>query len=122
MKNFLSFALTVALFLSSLVQSPIYCHYLLKKQYYAKVLCENKARPKMHCEGKCQLKKELKEQEEKSQSPISSPKVKQETTQFHQTSKQFSIETNDLVKSYPVFCLIGKPQSPGFSIFHPPTV
>lgn len=29
--------------------------------------CENKARPKMHCNGKCQMMKKLQEEEKKSQ-------------------------------------------------------
>ena len=31
----------------------------LTRDYAARVLCENKARPQLHCNGKCQLSKQL---------------------------------------------------------------
>lgn len=33
--------------------------YVFKYEYISKVLCENKAQPKLGCNGKCHLKKEL---------------------------------------------------------------
>ena len=44
-------------------------HYVLHKNYYAEILCENKKKPKMHCEGKCHLKKEIKEKENNNSNP-----------------------------------------------------
>ena len=76
----------------------------------------------MQCQGKCHLKKELKEQEEKDQSPVNPTNGKQQTVQFHQSIHQFSLQSFDTETGFQVICLIGKPQSPGFSIFHPPTV
>ena len=40
--------------------------YLTNTSSYAKN-CENKARPKMHCNGKCQMMKKLQQQEKKDQ-------------------------------------------------------
>jgi hypothetical protein len=34
----------------------------LNRDYAARVLCENKARPALHCNGKCQLSKQLRAQ------------------------------------------------------------
>lgn len=50
--------------------------YLLNKEYIAKYLCENKAKPAMKCNGKCHLKKMLQKQEEKQQ-PFSYPVLKE---------------------------------------------
>lgn len=33
--------------------------YIVNYEYVSTVLCENKAKPKMHCNGKCHLMKEL---------------------------------------------------------------
>ena len=40
--------------------------YATNTQAYAKN-CENKARPKMHCNGKCQMMKKLKQEEKKDE-------------------------------------------------------
>lgn len=44
----------------------------LNRDYAARVLCENKARPQLHCNGKCQLSKQLRLQaaREKRQHPL----------------------------------------------------
>ncbi|HTD93497.1 MAG TPA: hypothetical protein VK644_06785 [Chitinophagaceae bacterium] len=43
-----------------------YVDYYMDSAAYAKN-CVNKARPKMHCNGKCQLMKKIQEQEKKDQ-------------------------------------------------------
>ena len=47
--------------------------YIVNYEYITKVLCVNKAKPKMQCNGKCHLKKELAKASE-SETPISSNK------------------------------------------------
>ena len=47
--------------------------YAFNYEYISKVLCVNKAKPKMHCNGKCHLMKELAKTSE-SEAPISSNK------------------------------------------------
>jgi hypothetical protein len=47
--------------------------YVINYKYVSKVLCVNKAKPKMHCNGKCHLMKELAKTSE-SETPISSNK------------------------------------------------
>ncbi len=47
--------------------------YVVNYEYISKVLCENKAKPKMKCNGKCHLMKELAKTSE-NQNPISSNK------------------------------------------------
>jgi hypothetical protein len=47
--------------------------YVVNFEYISKVLCVNKAKPKMQCNGKCHLMKELAKTSE-SETPISSSK------------------------------------------------
>ena len=47
--------------------------YIVNYEYITKVLCVNKAKPKLQCNGKCHLMKELAKTSE-SQTPISSNK------------------------------------------------
>jgi len=48
-------------------------NYVLNYEYISKVLCVNKAKPKMQCNGKCHLMKELAKTSE-NEKPISSDK------------------------------------------------
>jgi hypothetical protein len=50
----------------------IVMEYALNKEYIAQNLCLNKARPRMHCNGKCQLMKKLTEEEKQNGSNQSS--------------------------------------------------
>ncbi len=54
--------------------------YVVNYDYISKVLCENKAKPKMQCNGKCHLMKELAKASE-NEKPISSDK-KSSTQEF----------------------------------------
>lgn len=122
MKKLLTILLPLCILLSSLGQSVILVHYLINKNYYATVLCENKAKPKMNCHGKCHMMKEMKEQEKKEQSPTAPTKEKQETVQFFQNCTAFSFNIFTETKKYNNFYLLPKLQSVSFSVFHPPTV
>src|SRR4249920_1504243 len=62
----LSIALTIVLQSVSLL--VIESEFNLNKSYVASVLCVNRDKPKMHCDGKCVLKKELTNQQEKESS------------------------------------------------------
>jgi len=96
--------------------------YLLNKDYIAKVLCINEAKPQMHCEGKCCLARKLKEQEKQDQQAPNSRKEKFDIQPFF-LPKQLSLvnirfshnveypTTEDLINS-----------SFHHSIFHPPNV
>ncbi|MCW3466309.1 hypothetical protein [Chitinophaga nivalis] len=41
--------------------------YYLNQSYIAKNLCINRDKPQLHCNGKCHLKKQLKEEDRRSQ-------------------------------------------------------
>src|SRR5437588_10408347 len=86
MKKLVSIIFIFSLLLSSFSSSIIYLHYLTNKNYYAQVLCVNKAKPQMHCNGHCHLKKQLDQQQKKEQStPIGSVKDKTEIVYFYQS-------------------------------------
>ncbi|WP_310590593.1 hypothetical protein [Dyadobacter sp. 3J3] len=40
-------------------------YFNLNRDYIAKILCENRDKPKLHCNGKCYLAKILKQQQDK---------------------------------------------------------
>lgn len=67
--------------------------YIVNYEYISKVLCVNKAKPKMKCNGKCHLMKELAKASE-NEKPISSDKkiASQELeVLFFQEIKSFKI-------------------------------
>ena len=59
----------------TLMLKPIFpvVDYLVNYEYISKVLCENKAKPKLKCNGKCQLMKGLAKASEEEK-PINSDK------------------------------------------------
>lgn len=122
MKKLALISLVGIMMLSTFAHTMIFVHYLINKQYYESVLCENKAKPKMNCHGKCHMMKEMKEQDKKEQGPASPTKEKNETIQFLQEGILFSFSTYLETTKHNSFYLLRKPQSISFSIFHPPTV
>ncbi|MBK8847393.1 MAG: hypothetical protein IPO27_12945 [Bacteroidetes bacterium] len=122
MKKFLLLSLVGIMMLSAFRHTMIFVHYLINKQTYATVLCEDKAKPKMNCYGKCHMMKEMKEQDKKDQGPTSSAKEKNETVQFFQKNIHFPFSACFEITKYDSFFLLRKAQSVSFSIFHPPTV
>jgi hypothetical protein len=63
-------------------------YFKLNRDYIAKVLCENRARPEMHCNGQCYLAKKLKQQQEKQDKETSekvqnTPVIQLFTSPFH---------------------------------------
>jgi hypothetical protein len=73
-------------------------YFKLNRDYIARVLCENRARPQMHCNGKCYLAKKLKQQQEKQDKETSekvqnTPVIQLFTSPFH----SYSFETSPAV-------------------------
>src|ERR1700712_5525317 len=110
--------LLVAISLQILNRAVIYIDYYTNTAAFAKN-CVNKARPKMHCNGKCQMMKKLQEQEKKdSQVP--------ERKSFNDeiiSSKSFFASVNyfssDIHLTYNPFRECSTTQMPR-SFFHPP--
>lgn len=122
MKQISAILLAIIILVSSLGQFVIYVHYVVNKNYYATVLCENKAKPLMQCNGRCHMLKEMKEQEKKEQSPTNPKKERQETVQFCQQNVQLSFNpVNEVVEQNALY-ILAKGQEVPFSFFHPPKV
>jgi hypothetical protein len=85
--------------------------------------CENKARPKMHCNGKCQMMKKLQQEEKKDQE---NPERKAENkNEIILSTKSFfaNVPTQYLIDSKSKKLLPssdGKSIDRSFDIFHPP--
>ena len=99
--------------------------YVVNYEYISKVLCVNKATPKLQCNGKCHLMKELAKSSE-NEAPISSNKK--------MASQQFEILFLEEIKSFkitPIYLLETQKTTDNysnlysrlssFSVFHPPT-
>jgi hypothetical protein len=99
----------------------IWANYELNKAQITKDYCVNKDKPMMHCCGKCKLKKQLAEDEQKQKSPAMSD-VKNDIQLFGSPiySTLYNIEG--------AYFLINSPYTdvchPGThtAVFHPPTV
>jgi hypothetical protein len=97
----------------------LYAGYELNKNYIAAVLCENKAKPKLHCNGKCYLAKKLKQAENSQQKQEQSSSKHFFADHFLITGfkfksyiRQTAVYTSCEIK---VYYSLG-----GNSIFHPP--
>jgi hypothetical protein len=99
--------------------------YSVNKEFIAQKLCVNKAKPKLHCNGKCQMMKRLAEEEKQNSSnttnhtfKISIPEVlfSNETDQL--TIPSLSLSASSYNEEPPVF-IHHVPSSP---IFHPPAL
>lgn len=66
LKRIIAFLLFFAFAMQTFNRAIIMLDYTTNTQAYAKN-CENKARPKMHCKGKCQMMKKLKQEEKKDE-------------------------------------------------------
>ena len=103
-------------------QGIYYFDYLIDKAEYVKN-CVNKARPKMHCKGKCQLMKKIQEQEKNQQK---APEMKLENKNEVISSKSYFIffqtESNKHSNSFDSFFITARLIDRSFAIFHPPIV
>jgi len=119
--------LTAWIFLAALIAQTFSSSFVVADYYtdtsrYAKN-CVNKARPKMHCNGKCQMMKKLQEEEKKDQE---NPERKSEN------KNEVILSTKSFFATVPTRFLINSklkkllPTSDGYAtdrsldVFHPP--
>lgn len=99
----------------------IIADYYANTAAYAKN-CINKAKPKMHCNGKCQMMKKILQEEKKDQENTERREnLKNEVL----SSKSFFLHVNHplpvIIDDKPLAVFIyNKPAEPLFDIFHPP--
>lgn len=94
--------------------------YFINTAAYAKN-CVNKAKPKMHCNGQCQMMKKIQQQERQDQEN-SQQKAESKSQVIYSGSSFATLEFNfykiDIFYNVPVYPIItGMPHS----VFHPPT-
>lgn len=65
-KQIIALVFLLAFALQTFNRVIILADYITNTQTYAKK-CENKARPKLHCNGKCQMMKKLQQEEKKDE-------------------------------------------------------
>lgn len=94
--------------------------YYVNTEAYSKN-CENKARPKLHCNGKCQMMKKLKQDEQKEQqAPDSKSSAKSETLSSRSFYQQQIFVVEPLIQEFSRTTAIGKPMDRSIPVFHPP--
>lgn len=110
----------IAFFAQTFSKGLIVANYYTNTQAYAKN-CINKAKPKMHCNGKCQMMKKLKQEENKdSQNPDRKNEVKTDLLFFNQIKSPFAFQILfNKTKFNLVQCKLTQDISAEF--FHPPS-
>ncbi len=113
----LMLAFTVQTFNQGLIVFGFYAN----QDAIAKKLCVNRARPKMHCNGKCQLMKKMQEEEKKDQEN-STRKIENKTDIVFTQASYASIHHEIDQVTSPGFLLYNEPLVGSFwvDIFHPP--
>lgn len=121
-KPILSSVLLAAFVLQLSGKFIVLVNYAINKDYVAKVLCVNKNKPQMHCNGKCHLKKQLKTEDKKEQSPVNPLKdIKDFQPLFGNDShiKLFNVYVCDFAKSAFAYSFHFSSKHL-HSVFHPP--
>lgn len=114
------FVITVlaGLMLQTFGKGLVLAEFMFNQDYIARVLCINKAKPKLACNGQCQLMKKM-EQETKKEQSGNAVKDKYEVI-ISEVAASFSFEPAvTAVKLYPA----GTgyiPARPLYAVFHPP--
>jgi len=114
---------TILLLLAFLTQtfskSFIVAGYYANTAAYAKN-CENKARPKLHCNGRCQMMKKLKQEENKDkQNPERKSDNKEEVISYHSFCTTIHFSSVEIKTIYPQAGTDKAIDMP-HSFFHPP--
>lgn len=97
--------------------------YNLNKDFISKNLCVNKAKPKLHCNGKCQMMKKLAEEEKQNSSNGNTIKIKVQDVVFcneiNKPALPAVVFINLIYNEEPPLL---KHTAPISSIFHPPSI
>jgi hypothetical protein len=116
----LAILLVIAFLAQTFSKGLIIANYYSNTQAYAKN-CINKAKPKMHCNGKCQMMKKLKQEENKDdQNPDRKNEIKTDLLFFTQIKQQIA---NQLILNKRQFPIVQYKLTQDIStdFFHPPS-
>ncbi|MCX6204916.1 MAG: hypothetical protein NTZ19_01520 [Bacteroidetes bacterium] len=117
----LSFFLIIAFFAQTFSKGLIVANYYTNTEAYAKN-CINKAKPKMHCNGKCQMMKKLKQEENKDgQNSDRKNEVKTDLLFFDQIKQQFTYQLSLNQIQFPIV-QYKLTQDIAADFFHPPSI
>jgi hypothetical protein len=101
----------------------ILADYALNKEYIARTLCINKAKPAMHCNGKCHLRKQLQKEENGGSQEQNKNSHQKFQEVFFDTYTAFQLETIVVVADQiPISNTTLYTTLYAVSIFHPPAV
>jgi hypothetical protein len=123
MKLILVSALMALVFTHTFSKWMVVVEYNLNKDFIAKNLCVNKAKPKLHCKGKCQMMKKLAEEEKQNSTENNSTKIKMQelvfSNEIHKPVVPIPVRAK---RSYNEDSPVSEYNSPLTSIFHPPSM
>lgn len=119
LKYFLSIILVCSFLLQNVSKLVIVINYQVNKEFIAKNLCVNRDKPKSCCEGKCELKKQLDEEDKKENIPTSTFKDKFEKQNYY--SPNLNVFAYQISEATPNFKYLSrKTNSYLQQVFHPP--
>lgn len=119
LKGFFTITILFAFVAQTFHKSFLVFDYYANTAAYAKS-CVNKARPKLHCNGKCQMMKKLREEEKKEdKNPLRKAEFKDEvlsSKSFYTTHAYFN-RSVEIAYGQPV---VSEPVDRPQAFFHPP--
>ncbi|WP_295116630.1 hypothetical protein [uncultured Chitinophaga sp.] len=120
MKYLFTIPLLISLLMQTFSREIVMVEFAVNQAFIAKVLCENKARPELQCNGKCQLKKQLTNEEKKDKegnSAKSKYEVYFEDVVAGLNMEDYSVTTHIYTVYTPQI-----PTPPFYPVFHPPCI
>jgi hypothetical protein len=122
MKLVLTVILMLLIFVQSFSNWFVFLEYQSNKAFIAEKLCINKARPKLHCNGKCQMMKKMAEEEQQNSSNNGKQaRLKLPDIPIQQNNNlAFLNWFNGGNTIHSTFYQVKKYNSPRKAIFHPP--
>lgn len=119
MKYFISIALVFSFLLQNVSKLIIVINFQINQEYIAKNLCVNRDKPDSCCEGKCELKKQLDEEDKKQELPANTFKDKFEKQNYY--SPTMSVLNANSSEATPNFKYLSYITDSGLrQVFHPP--
>jgi hypothetical protein len=103
----------------------VVAEYRMNRDFIAKNLCINKARPKLRCNGKCQMMKRLAEEEKQNSRDNTNNTAKVSTNEVlfcDDVNKPTFPLLTYIITTYNEEPFLFKPDSPISSVFHPPAI
>ncbi len=119
MKYFISILLVSSFLFQNISKLIIVINFQINREYIVKNLCVNRDKPKSCCAGKCELKKQLAEDDKKQNIPANTFKDKSEKQNYYGPAKYVLACSNDNFRIGFQY-LSRKISDVSLSIFHPP--